>query len=70
MVVRWVSDCFFCKLFPMYNEVKSNTQARMNVIIGGSIGSAIITYEVIAVFGYLTFGSNVRQLVSLLFIMD
>ncbi|KAG6886240.1 hypothetical protein C0993_010802 [Termitomyces sp. T159_Od127] len=46
-------------LFPMYNEVRSNTQARMNIIIGGSIGSAIITYEVIAVFGYLTFGSNV-----------
>lgn len=31
----------------------------MNVIIGGSIGSAVITYEVIAVIGYLTFGSKV-----------
>jgi len=46
-------------LFPIYNEVTRNTQARMNLIIGGSIGGAAITYEVIAVFGYLTFGSKV-----------
>ncbi|KAF8887317.1 vacuolar amino acid transporter 5 [Infundibulicybe gibba] len=46
-------------LFPMYNEVASNTQERMNIIVGGSIGSATLTYEVIAVFGYLTFGSKV-----------
>ncbi|KAG6866587.1 hypothetical protein C0991_002075 [Blastosporella zonata] len=51
--------CVLVQIFPLYNEVKSNTQARMNTIIGGSIGSAIITYEVIAVFGYLTFGSKV-----------
>ena len=31
----------------------------MNTIVGSAIGSATITYEVIAVFGYLTFGSNV-----------
>lgn len=31
----------------------------MNLIIGGAIGSAVVTYEVIAVFGYLTFGSKV-----------
>lgn len=47
------------QLFPLYNELKSNTQERMNMIIGGSIGSAILTYEVISVFGYLTFGSEV-----------
>jgi len=46
-------------LFPLYNELKSNTQERMNIVIGGSIGSAILTYEVISVFGYLTFGSKV-----------
>ncbi|KIK61722.1 hypothetical protein GYMLUDRAFT_42750 [Collybiopsis luxurians FD-317 M1] len=46
-------------LFPIYNEVKSNTQPRMNVIIGSAIGSATLVYEVIAVFGYLTFGTNV-----------
>lgn len=31
----------------------------MNTIVGSAIGSATITYEIIAVFGYLTFGSNV-----------
>lgn len=31
----------------------------MNIVIGTAIGGAILTYEVIAVFGYLTFGSNV-----------
>ncbi|KXN92411.1 Vacuolar amino acid transporter 5 [Leucoagaricus sp. SymC.cos] len=46
-------------LFPLYNEVVNNTQKRMNIIIGGSIGSAVITYEFIAIFGYLTFGSKV-----------
>ncbi|KAF9006065.1 AAAP amino acid transporter [Cyathus striatus] len=46
-------------LFPIYNEVNSNTQARMNLVVGGSIGAATLTYEVIAVFGYLTFGSKV-----------
>jgi len=46
-------------LFPLYNEVRNNSQKQMNIIIGGSIGSAVVTYEVIAVFGYLTFGSKV-----------
>ncbi|THH13540.1 hypothetical protein EW146_g6691 [Bondarzewia mesenterica] len=46
-------------LFPIFNEVVTNSQHRMNIIIGSSIGSATLTYEIIAVFGYLTFGSNV-----------
>jgi amino acid permease len=37
----------------------SNTQRRMNLLIGSSIGSATLTYEVIGVLGYLTFGSKV-----------
>ena len=32
----------------------------MNIVIGTSIGSAIGIYEIIGVFGYLTFGSKVR----------
>ena len=32
----------------------------MNTVIGTSIGSAVVIYEIIAVFGYLTFGSKVR----------
>jgi len=46
-------------IFPLYNEVKTNSQKRMNIIIGSSIGSAIVTYEIIGIFGYLTFGSKV-----------
>ncbi|ETW79194.1 amino acid transporter [Heterobasidion irregulare TC 32-1] len=46
-------------LFPIFNEVVTNSQHRMNIIIGSSIGSATLTYEIIALFGYLTFGSNV-----------
>ncbi|KAI0064000.1 hypothetical protein BV25DRAFT_1801277 [Artomyces pyxidatus] len=46
-------------LFPIFNEVKTNSQRRMNIVIGTSIGSATLTYEIIAVFGYLTFGSRV-----------
>ncbi|KJA28074.1 hypothetical protein HYPSUDRAFT_34403 [Hypholoma sublateritium FD-334 SS-4] len=46
-------------LFPIYNELKTNSQPRMNTVIGGSIGAATLTYEVIAIFGYLTFGSKV-----------
>ncbi|THH32498.1 hypothetical protein EUX98_g1671 [Antrodiella citrinella] len=46
-------------LFPIFNEIKSNTQEIMNVVIGTSIGSAVLIYEIIAVFGYLTFGSKV-----------
>ncbi|KAI0299311.1 vacuolar amino acid transporter 5 [Russula brevipes] len=45
-------------LFPLFNELKSNSQKRMNIVIGTSIGSATLTYEIIAVFGYLTFGSR------------
>ncbi|KAH8116496.1 transmembrane amino acid transporter protein-domain-containing protein [Phellopilus nigrolimitatus] len=46
-------------LFPIFNELAKNSQKRMNIVIGSAIGSATLTYEVIAVFGYLTFGSKV-----------
>lgn len=49
----------YLQLFPIFNELSSNSQERMNIVIGSSIGSATLTYEVIAVFGYLTFGSKV-----------
>ncbi|KAI0031434.1 transmembrane amino acid transporter protein-domain-containing protein [Vararia minispora EC-137] len=52
---------FSCSMniFPIYNEVKVNSQARMNTIIGLAVGGTMLVYEAIAVFGYLTFGSNV-----------
>ncbi|KAF7356256.1 Aa-trans domain-containing protein [Mycena venus] len=46
-------------LFPIFNELHDNSQRRMNFVIGSAIGSATLTYEVIAIFGYLTFGSTV-----------
>ena len=52
-------NSYFIQLFPIFNELASNTEERMKIVIGSAIGSATITYEVIAVFGYLTFGTNV-----------
>ncbi|THV05555.1 hypothetical protein K435DRAFT_712521 [Dendrothele bispora CBS 962.96] len=46
-------------LFPIFNEVQNNSQKRMNLVVTSSIGTAALTYEVIAIFGYLTFGSKV-----------
>lgn len=46
-------------LFPIFNEINRNTQKRMNIVIGTSIGGAALIYEIIAIFGYLTFGSKV-----------
>lgn len=34
----------------------------MNIVIGTSIGGAAFIYEIIAIFGYLTFGSKVKNL--------
>ena len=33
----------------------------MNIVIGTSIGGAALIYEIIAIFGYLTFGTKVRR---------
>ncbi|KAF8555998.1 vacuolar amino acid transporter 5 [Imleria badia] len=46
-------------MFPIYNELRTNSQQRLNTVIGTSIGGTVIIYEIIAAFGYLTFGSNV-----------
>jgi hypothetical protein len=35
-------------LFAVFNELKFNTQARMNKVITTSIGSAAVTYEVVS----------------------
>lgn len=49
-------------------KVRQNTQERLNLVIGTSIGSATVIYEVLGVLGYLTFGSlvgsNVIECVS------
>lgn len=48
------------QFFPLYNEMWNNSQKRMTLLIGSSIGGATITYEIIGILGYLTFGSKVR----------
>ena len=35
-------------LFPCFNELKNNSQKRMNKVIGTSIGSATVIYEIMA----------------------
>lgn len=54
------------QFFPIYNELIDNTQARMNIVIGTSIGFSLGIYEIIGLFGYLTFGSKVGLIVSTL----
>ena len=46
-------------LFPIYNELQNKTQQRMTTVIGISLGSAALCYEVLGIIGYLTFGSKV-----------
>ncbi|GAA6061147.1 hypothetical protein JCM10212_001747 [Sporobolomyces blumeae] len=46
-------------IFAVFNELKSNTQPRLNLVVGTSIGSAALIYEVLGVLGYLAFGSKV-----------
>lgn len=35
-------------IFPVFSKLQSNTQKRMNLVIGSSIGSAVVIYEVLA----------------------
>ncbi|GAA5924745.1 hypothetical protein JCM1841_004135 [Sporobolomyces salmonicolor] len=46
-------------IFAVFNELKSNTQARLNLVIGTSIGSAAAIYEILGSLGYLAFGAAV-----------
>jgi len=51
------------KFFPIYNELVKNTQGRLNVVIGASIGFSLGIYEIVGLFGYLTFGSKVGSII-------
>ncbi|WVF66405.1 hypothetical protein IAT40_001145 [Kwoniella sp. CBS 6097] len=46
-------------LFPIFNELQNRTQKRLNIVIGASMGSACVVYEILGIIGYLTFGSKV-----------
>ncbi|KZT55824.1 hypothetical protein CALCODRAFT_556245 [Calocera cornea HHB12733] len=58
---QFVQECsnLLTQLFPIYNELHTNSQPRMNLVLTTAVGGATIIYEIIAIFGYLTFGSNV-----------
>ncbi|KDE05490.1 hypothetical protein MVLG_04178 [Microbotryum lychnidis-dioicae p1A1 Lamole] len=46
-------------LFAVFNELKTNSQHRLNLVIGTSLGSAAIIYEILGILGYLCFGNLV-----------
>ena len=48
-------------MFPVYNELSQNTEVRINTVIASSIGSAALVYELVAILGYLTFGSLIQS---------
>ncbi|GEM08840.1 hypothetical protein Rt10032_c06g2857 [Rhodotorula toruloides] len=60
-VISIQTFAFTCaqNIFAVFNELRSNTQARLNLVVGTSIGGAAIIYEVLGILGYLTFGSTV-----------
>ncbi|GAA6019624.1 hypothetical protein JCM10207_006946 [Rhodosporidiobolus poonsookiae] len=46
-------------IFAVFNELKGNSQERLNLVIGTSIGSAAAIYELLGILGYMTFGAAV-----------
>ncbi|KAG2232876.1 hypothetical protein INT48_004889 [Thamnidium elegans] len=47
-------------IFSVYNELKDNSKESITKVITTSIGSSAFIYEGIAIFGYLSFGKDVR----------
>ena len=47
-------------MFSILNEIKDNSPASVLIVIISSIGSAAAVYVLVAVTGYLTFGSNIQ----------
>lgn len=45
----------------MYNELREPTEARLDVVLSSSIGLAGTLYQVVAILGYITFGSSVSN---------
>jgi amino acid permease len=48
-------------IFSIYNELGDNSQKEMEKVISQSVGSSLLVYQIIGVFGYLTFGSHVSS---------
>ncbi|TPX54955.1 hypothetical protein PhCBS80983_g05669 [Powellomyces hirtus] len=48
-------------IFSVYNELVDNTPARVKGVVLTSVGTAFSVYEIVAVLGYLTFGTAVTS---------
>lgn len=48
-------------IFSVHNEMIVNSSRQMKAVLGSCIGSAIVTYEIVGMLGYLTFGSKVSS---------
>ncbi len=48
------------QMFSILNEIKDNSPGSVVTVIGSSIGSAASVYILVAITGYLTFGSDVK----------
>ncbi len=48
------------QMFSIMNEIKDNSPGSIVTVIGSSIGSAASVYILVAITGYLTFGSDVK----------
>jgi len=47
-------------MFAILNEIENNSHRSTTSVISGSIGSAVFIYILIAIAGYLSYGSNVN----------
>lgn len=48
-------------IFPVYNELRSPSQGRLNTVIYWSIVIAFVLYALVAGAGYATYGSDVSH---------
>lgn len=54
-------------IFAVQNELRYNSQTRLNAVSFGSIGISCLTYWIVAVMGYLAFGDDVPENMLLAF---
>lgn len=47
-------------MFSILNEIKNNSHFRTTAVVIASIGTACSTYILVAITGYLSYGSNVK----------
>jgi amino acid permease len=47
-------------MFSILNEIKNNSPFRTTAVVVSSIGTACFIYVLVAITGYLSYGSNVK----------